>query len=130
MAAHVPTGMSIVADVRQPVWCQGFATETHHLFPDRVWHPRIDAVRQDEIKLAELRAEIQDVLLAQLDVLKAERVNRGLTLCNLPRRQIHAREPGTRQRARHRYQVVAPGAADLQHPAVLNVGGRNFEDAG
>src|SRR5262249_54910243 len=99
-------------------------------FPDGVGDPGIDAVGQDEIELSQVWAEVLYAPCVELDILQAELHNRGLANSNLARRQVNAAKPSARQREGHRNQVVSARAAQLHHPASLDLGGRLLEQSG
>ena len=84
---------------------------------DRLGDPRVDAVGDDEVEVAELpAAQVGDVALAQLDVLDADRRDRLPALRDRGLREVDAERGDPGRGHRHREQVPAGAAADLQDP--------------
>ena len=128
--ADVPAGKRVVAHVRDAVRREIVPADREDPFPHGGRHPRIDAVANDVVELAPRRVDVGDVVLAQLDVGKAEGPDLSLALLDLARRKIDADEAGIRQLQRHRDQVVAAGAAEFQHATGVDVGRLQSEKPG
>jgi len=85
-------------------------------------------VHDDEIERAEgLRVEIEDVSLAQLDIVQAHCVDQGLTGGDLVGVQIDADAATLRQVERQRNQVATAGAAELEDAARRRIRRRQAE---
>jgi hypothetical protein len=87
-------------------------------------------VYQDVVELAQLRAEVEDARLAQIDVRQPQLAHDGLPVGDLSAGQIDADKPAVRRAQRHRDQVAAAGGAELQHAATVRMRGVEPEQPG
>jgi hypothetical protein len=74
-------------------------------------------VGEDVVELSEGTIDVGNVEGVQVDAVTANRGGRRAALRDLPWGQIDPDEAGGRQRLRHRQQVEARAATELQHPA-------------
>jgi len=81
--------------------------------------PRVHAVRDDEVELAGRGVERREVRFDELDVRQPEGADRSPPLLDRSRREVAADEAGAGQRHRHRDEVSAVVAADLEQAARL-----------
>jgi hypothetical protein len=122
-----PPGQRVVADIGDTIRREILAADRQHPVADLRRDPRVDAVRDDVVEGAVLRADRGDVVLAQLDVGQAGSGDQRLAGPDLPVREVYAGESGARQRRCHRDQVVAVPAAKLEHPAGFDLRGIQAE---
>ena len=82
--------------------------------------PRIQPVRDDVVELAEVVRERAHVQRPELDIRETELRNDGLTVRDRRLRQVDPDEPTLGQAERHRNNVRATAAAELQEAAAFD----------
>src|SRR6266481_5467002 len=71
--ADMSAGVSIVADIGNAVWREGFRADSQNAIAHRIRHPGIDAVRDDVVERSAARSELH-----QIEVLKPDIVQRKI----------------------------------------------------
>src|SRR5436190_24570 len=113
-AAHVPAGISVVADVSQAVGRQVAAANCQDFVLHLGGDPGINPVANDVIVRSVVILHVHNALGLELDVGESQGVNDFLSHGDLPRRQVDAEKLAFGQRQGHGDEVAAGGAAQLQ----------------
>ena len=79
-------------------------------------------MRDDVVELPEIRGDVQDVPLLQLDVGEPERRGEPAPELDRPRRELDAEKTCLGKPAGHGNEVLAGAATELQHAAALDRG--------
>ena len=119
-APEVAAGLRVVGDVGDPVRASSAARDRRQQRVARVRRdPAVDAVGDDVVELAERAVgQLAHVALAQLDVGQPDLGDRGAALLDRLGGEVDADRADAGRRRRHRHQVAAGAAADLQHARV------------
>ena len=124
---HVPRGLAhatarqhVEAHVQDAVTGEAFGSEGKQRVADIRRHPRIHAMRDDEVELAVRGRKRRQVPLHERDVRKSESADRTPSGVERVRRKVAANETRGRQRHRHRDEVGAIVAPDFEDAAARN----------
>jgi hypothetical protein len=115
--AQVGAGIGVVGDERDAVRRQAIGARREQRVARPGWDPRIDAVRDHVVEPAEVVRERLDVALEQPHVAGAELGGERGPAGDRLGGEVDADELAAGQAERHRDQVAAVAAAQLQHAA-------------
>src|SRR5262249_19202533 len=118
--SDVPAGPRVVVQVEEPASAKTLGGDFQKCISRIVGNPRKDAVRDDEIELA-------DKLLVRLEKVGANKFHVGqcqgpfafLSNVNLAPSSVDANKSGLLAKIRHRQQVRPIPAPQLQHPILV-----------
>jgi hypothetical protein len=116
---HVAAGQRVEADERGAVALQAVAAQPEQRRADMLGHPRVHAVRDHVVEAPERpRGDVTDI---EPHVAEPERLDSRPAATHRGRVEVEPDELGPGERIRHRHEVPAVAAAQLQHPAALHV---------
>ena len=115
--AQMATGQGVEVQVGDPLGREMAREGRHQRIAHRRGNPRIHAMRDDVVELPEVRGEVEDVALPQLDVGERERGGESAPDPHRPRRQLDAKEARLREHAGHRDEVPPCPASEFQDRA-------------
>ena len=127
---QAPAGQHVVADQDDAAGREQGAALAQDRLADEFRNPAVYAVGDDVVERAFAVVEIGHALAADLDVAERQAGDLRLGIGHLPCPQIDAEKPRLGEMERHRDDVLAAGAANLEHARRLYRRGRHAEQAG
>ncbi|CUJ36698.1 Uncharacterised protein [Achromobacter sp. 2789STDY5608633] len=122
VADHVgrlPARIGVVADVGDALRRQVFAADAQDRVTHLRRHPAEHAVADDVVESAEVGGDVRQAHGPQVEITRARRFRDQPARVNLLRRQVDADDAGLGVGQREWQQVAAGGAAQFQHPGLL-----------
>ena len=119
-AAQMAAGQGVEIQVSDPLGREMAREDRHQRIAHRRRNPRVHAVRDDVVEFPEIRGEVENVTLLQLEVGESERGREPSPDRNRPGRELDAEKACIGKPAGHRDEVPARAASELQDSAAFN----------